>query len=317
MDDALFKEAQGIVDRVRKSVTSVIEGQSEVIDRVLCCLAAGGHLLLEDYPGTGKTTLAKSIAQSVAGASFQRVQFTPDLLPSDVLGVSILDQKSSEFRFQKGPVFCHVLLADEINRASPRTQSAMLEVMSEGQVTVEGHTYPLDDMFLVIATQNPVEFRGTYPLPEAQMDRFSMQCSLGYLDVEAEMRVLGAQQFSHPLDSLSTEVSLNDIIVLRDAVKTVTMTKEIQRYIVSLVSATRSHKDIQLPASPRASIALMKISQAIALFSGSHFVTPDHVQSVAEDVIAHRLVIDPEARFSGRDARSIVREILSEVEVPV
>ncbi len=317
MDDALFKQARGIAQAVRESVTSVIQGQDMVIDRALCCLAAGGHLLLEDYPGTGKTTLAKAIALSVHGASFQRVQFTPDLLPSDILGVSILDPQSHQFQFQKGPVFCHVLLADEINRASPRTQSAMLEVMAEDQVTVEGHCYEMDEMFLVIATQNPVEFRGTYPLPEAQMDRFAMQCSLGYLDVDSEMSVLTAQQFSHPLNDLKPKVNLEDILQLRQIVKEITVCEEVQRYIVRLVSATRSHRDVLLPASPRASIALMKISQAIALLAGESYVTPDHVQSIAEDVIAHRLGIDPEAKFSGRNARSIVREIMASLEVPI
>ncbi len=317
MDDALFQQARGVIERLRKSVTSVVQGQDRVIDRVLCCLASGGHLLLEDYPGTGKTTLAKAIAHSVGNAVFQRVQFTPDLLPSDVLGVSILDPKTHQFEFQKGPVFCHVLLADEINRASPRTQSSMLEVMAEGQVTVEGQCYSMDTMFLVIATQNPVEFRGTYPLPEAQMDRFTMQCSLGYLDVESEMNVLAAQQYNHPLDDLEANVSLDDILLLRKVTQSIEVCEEVQRYIVTLVSASRTHKDVQLPASPRASLALMKVSQAIALFEGKQFVTPDHVQAVAEDVIAHRLVMDPEAKFSGRDARACVRELLDTVPAPV
>jgi len=274
-------------------------------------------VLLEDYPGTGKTTLAKAISKAIDGTVFKRVQFTPDLLPSDILGVSILDPRTQEFRFHPGPVFTDILLADEINRASPRTQSALLEAMGERQATIEGERHDLDALFFVIATQNPVEFRGTYPLPEAQMDRFSMQCALGYVSEEEEVRILTDQMEVHPVDVLQPAVSRAEILDLMASAKHIRFSEELRRYVVSLVSATRGRPEIQLPASPRASLALMKVSQALALFEGSGFVSPEIIQSVAADVIAHRLVLSPESKFSGVNARRIVADLIEKIPVPV
>jgi MoxR-like ATPase len=303
--------------RLETAVRSVVRGQDETIRRVLACMISGGHVLLEDYPGTGKTTLAKAIARAVDGAVFKRVQFTPDLLPSDILGVSIFDPRSQEFRFHPGPVFTDILLADEINRASPRTQSALLEAMSENQATIDGARHDLDGMFFVIATQNPVEFRGTYPLPEAQMDRFSMQCALGYVSADEEASILADQADRHPVDTLAPAVSREEVVALKNAARAVRFSEELRHYVVSLVAATRGHREIQLPASPRASLALMKVAQALSLFEGRDFVLPETIQAVAVEVIAHRLVLEPEARYSGTTARSIVASLLERIPVPV
>jgi MoxR-like ATPase len=244
------------------------------------------------------------------------VQFTPDLLPSDILGVSVFNQRDQQFHFYEGPVFTDILLADEINRASPRTQSALLEAMGEGQVSVDGERRNLSDAFFVIATENPVEFRGTYPLPEAQMDRFAMQFTLGYVTPDEEVAILTAQQHNHPLADLQPVGSLAEVLVLRRAVEAVRISDELKRYIVDLVGATRTAEGVQLGASPRASIALMKAAQALALFDGREFVTPDLVQELAVAVIAHRLVMQPQARFSGVTARSVVDSVLKKIKVP-
>lgn len=280
-------------------------------------MISGGHVLLEDFPGTGKTTLAKAIAKAISGAVFKRVQFTPDLLPSDILGISVLDPKTHEFRFHPGPVFTDILLADEINRASPRTQSALLEAMAERQATIEGQRHDLDQIFFVIATQNPVEFRGTYPLPEAQMDRFSMQCTLGYVTAAEEAAILADQTNRHPVDHLEPVASREEILQLMEAAKQVRFSDELRHYVVSLVSATRGHPSIQLAASPRASLALMKVAQALAVFQGEEFVSPELIQSVAADVIAHRMVLAPEAKYSGMSARQIVNDLIEQTPVPV
>jgi len=307
--------AREVFQKIAENIARVMQGQAAATRRLLAALASGGHVLLEDYPGTGKTTLAKALAKSVA-ARFKRIQFTPDLLPSDILGVSVFSQRDQQFHFHEGPIFTNILLADEINRASPRTQSALLEAMGEGQVSVDGERRDLAGLFFVIATENPVEFRGTYPLPEAQMDRFALQFSLGYVQSAEEVAILTAQEHNHPLDDLKPCVSLAEVMALKKAVQEVRMSEELKRYAVDLVSATRSAPGVQLGGSPRASIALMKAAQALALFDGFEFVTPDQIQELAVPVIAHRLVMEPQARFSGRTARGIVDEIVKKTKVP-
>ena len=272
-------------------------------------------MLLEDYPGTGKTTLAKTLSLSIE-AVFKRIQFTPDLLPSDILGVSIFDQKEQVFRLHQGAIFTNILLGDEINRASPRTQSALLEAMAEGQVSIDGKLLYLEDLFFVIATQNPVESRGTYPLPEAQMDRFALQFSLGYVPPEEEVAVLTDQKTRHPIEDISPCATVEDVLALQKQVKEVRISEELKRYVVDIVNATRSAPGVQLGASPRASLALMNASKALALFDGQEFVAPEQVQEIAVPVIAHRMVLDPQARFSGRTAVRVVEEILETIPVP-
>ena len=307
--------ARDVAGRIAANLATVMQGQTLAIRRLLAAFASGGHVLLEDYPGTGKTTLAKALARSI-GATFKRIQFTPDLLPSDILGVSIYDQRDQTFRFYEGPIFTNVLLADEINRASPRTQSALLEAMGEGQVTVDGTSYRLHDPFFVIATQNPVEFHGTYPLPEAQMDRFALQFGLGYVEPEEEVAILTAQARHHPLDDLGPCASVDDVAILRAAAREVRVSDELRRYVVDVVRATRTAAGVQLGASPRASLALMAAAQALALLDGQAFVSPEHVQEVAGSVIAHRLAMDPQARFAGLTGVAVVEEIVKTVPVP-
>jgi MoxR-like ATPase len=307
--------AREVYQRIATNIARIMQGQAAATRKLLAALASGGHVLLEDFPGTGKTTLAKALAKSI-DARFKRIQFTPDLLPSDILGVSIFSQRDQQFHFHEGPIFTDILLADEINRASPRTQSALLEAMGENQVSVDGERRDLANLFFVIATQNPVEFRGTYPLPEAQMDRFALQFSLGYVQSAEEVAILTAQERNHPLDELKPCASGADVLVLKQAVHEVRVSEELKRYVVDLVGATRTITGAQLGASPRASIALMKAAQALALFDGLDFVTPEQIQELAVPVIAHRLVMQPQARFSGQTARGVVEDVVKKIKIP-
>lgn len=308
--------AQGIFKQLSDNIETVIKGQKKCIRYILAGFASGGHILLEDNPGTGKTTLAKALAKSI-DADFKRIQFTPDLLPSDILGVSVFDPSQRVFKLHKGPVFSHILLADEINRASPRTQSALLESMAEGQVSIDGNMLRLEDLFFVIATQNAIESRGTYPLPEAQMDRFAMQLKLGYVAKNDEVAVLSEQKEKHPIHTIASCITLEDFKQLQNLVNRVYVSQELKEYIVDLVNASREKPGVILGASPRASIALMQTAAALALFDNQGFVTPDHVQELAASVIAHRLILDSQARFTGLTAREVVEDILKSIPVPV
>jgi len=316
MEDLNLGKAHDIFKRLSKNIETVIKGQKKTIRYILAGFASGGHILLEDNPGTGKTTLAKALAKSI-DARFKRIQFTPDLLPSDILGVSVFDPSQKIFKLHKGPVFTHILLADEINRASPRTQSALLESMAEGQVSIDGTLLTLEDLFFVIATQNPIESRGTYPLPEAQMDRFALQLKLGYVSKNEEVEMLSEQKLIHPIHTLGPCVTLEEFLNVRKSVKQVFISQELKEYIVDLVTKTRETPGVLLGASPRAAIALMKTAQALAVFDHQAFVTPDLIQEIAVSVIAHRLILDPQSRFSGVTARFVVEEILKSVPVPV
>ena len=311
-----FNIARSTLQHLAANLGRVIQGQEASIRHLLAAFASGGHVLLEDVPGTGKTTLAKALALSCQ-ADFQRVQFTPDLLPSDILGVSVPDPGGGGFRFLPGPIFCHILLADEINRASPRTQSALLEAMAESQVSVERQHYALGSPFFVVATQNPVEFHGTYPLPEAELDRFALRLSLGYVSEELEISIMSAQQLAHPLHTLKACVDLDGIRHLQGLAQTVTVSEDLKRYIVGIVRATREAEGVRLGASPRAALSLMKCAQALALLDGFDFVTPDAIQEIAVPAVAHRLNLDHQARFGGLRPETVGGSILDRLPVPV
>jgi MoxR-like ATPase len=309
-------DAQTIARRLEENVGRVIRGKEPQVRLALIALLARGHLLLEDVPGVGKTMLAKAIARSVK-AAFRRVQFTPDLLPADITGVNVFHPRDLTFEFRKGPVFTNILLADEINRATPRTQSALLEAMEERQVTADGTTHALSGVFFVAATQNPIEQQGTFPLPEAELDRFLLIVSLGYPGVDVEADLLERQRAQHPIETLEAVARLEEVEAVQAAVPRVHVDEGIRRYIVGLVDRTRQHKDVLLGGSPRASLGLMRAAQALALFDGEGFVKPDHVKSLAHAVLDHRVIVRPQARVAGVTAASVVKEALRAVEVPV
>lgn len=303
------------IEKIEENLSLVIRGKSDSIRLLLIAFLAGGHVLLEDAPGTGKTTLAKSLARSIDG-DFRRIQFTPDLLPADITGSSFYNPGHGVFEFREGPVFTNILLADEINRTSPRTQSALLEVMSENQVTIEGKRHDLAQPFLVVATQNPTEYHGTYPLPEAQLDRFAVRVTLGYPDAEHELEILFSQRDTHPFELLHAVVTREDVVALQEHVKEVKLERAVAEYVVRLVGATRDDPRLRLGISPRGSLALYRTAQARAWMHGRDYVLPEDVRALAAPVLAHRLALDTKARYGGILPEGIVNEILDKVPVP-
>jgi len=304
-----------LLRNLQAAIEQVLIGKTAEVELAIIGLAASGHLLIEDVPGVGKTMLAKSLARAT-GCTFKRIQFTPDLLPSDVTGVSIYNQRSGEFEFRAGPIVAHVVLADEINRATPKTQSALLEAMEEQQVTVEGITRPLPSPFIVLATQNPIEYEGTFPLPEAQLDRFLLRIHLGYPEPSQEAAVLQKQILRHPIEDLGAVTSANELQQVQQAVRGVHVEPGVQRYIVHVVGLTRDHPDVYLGASPRGSLAVMRASQARAMLQGRDYVIPDDVKALAAAALAHRLIMSPEARMRNATARGVIEQVLREVPVP-
>jgi len=302
-------------ENIITNVSRVIIGKRETIELAVVCLLCQGHLLIEDIPGVGKTMLARSLARSLE-VSFGRIQFTPDMLPSDITGVSIYNQASKDFEFRAGPVMAEIVLADEINRATPKTQSALLEAMQEKQITVDGITHPLPELFMVIATQNPIEHEGTFRLPEAQLDRFLMRVRLGYPLLKDEVDILNVQQLSHPIDELEPVVTVGDVLEIQQALRSVYIAPAVKRYIVNLVQRTRDHKDVYLGASPRGSLGLFRASQAVAAIQGRDYVTPDDIKKIAEPILSHRLILAPGAHLQDLNEDSILKEILNNVPVP-
>jgi MoxR-like ATPase len=310
-----MEDVRTITDRLVENVKQVIIGKEEAIRLIVVGLLSRGHILIEDVPGVGKTMLARTLAKSL-GCSFRRIQFTPDMLPSDVTGVSIFNQKSREFEFRPGPIMAQVVLTDEINRATPKTQAALLEAMEERQITVDGTTYTLPRPFLVLATQNPIEYEGTFPLPEAQLDRFLMRIRLGYPDTHQEIEILDSQQFVHPVTQVEQVVESEVLLDAQEQLKQVYVDALIKQYIVEIVTNTRRHPDIYLGASPRASLALYRTGQAYAAMEGRDYVIPDDIKALARPIVSHRLIVSPSARLKDVSGEGVMSEILASVPVP-
>jgi MoxR-like ATPase len=306
---------QQVAERIAHSVGQVILGKRNEVRLTVLGLLSQGHILIEDIPGVGKTMMAKALSRSI-GCTFSRVQFTPDMLPSDVTGVSLFNQKTREFEFRAGPIMAQIVLADEINRATPKTQAALLEAMEEHQVTVDGTSYPLQEPFLILATQNPIEYEGTFPLPEAQLDRFMLRIQLGYPTPAEEMTILSSQQYEHPIQNVYQVVSVQELLAAQQAVREVYVADEIKRYIIDLVSASRQHPDVYLGSSPRGSLALFRTSQARAAMAGRDYVIPDDVKALAEVTLAHRVIVGPAARIKDISSRTIIQDILASTPVP-
>ena len=307
--------AQNVAERIAQSVGQVIIGKRNEVRLAVLGLLCKGHILIEDIPGVGKTMLAKALAR-VIGCTFSRIQFTPDMLPSDVTGVSLFNQKTREFEFRAGPIMAQIVLADEINRATPKTQAALLEAMEEHQVTVDGVTHQMDNPFMILATQNPIEYEGTFPLPEAQLDRFMIRLQLGYPSPAEELTVLSAQQYEHPITNLQQVVSLQELVAAQQAIREIYVADEVKRYIIDLVNATRQHPDVYLGSSPRGSLALFRTSQARAAMAGRDYVIPDDVKALAEVTLAHRVIVGPAARIKDISSRTVVQDVLAATGVP-
>ena len=310
-----LKEATKKIESVIQNIEKVIIGKRESIELSLVALLSNGHLLIEDIPGVGKTTLAKAIATCI-NCKFQRIQFTPDLLPSDILGVNVYNQKIQEFVFKAGPIFANIVLADEINRASPRTQSSLLEAMSEYQVSIDGITHRLPQPFLVIATQNPIEYEGTFPLPESQLDRFALSITMGYLNIDEEKKMVLNQRFYHPLEKLEPVIDREELIEIQELIKEVAIEDSLLEYIVRIVAETRKNEKIKLGSSPRGSLMLYRACQALALINNRSFAIPDDVKKLAVPVLSHRIILKPNYKFSGVKNSDVIREILDLTPVP-
>lgn len=306
---------QSVADTIIGNVGQVIIGKRSEIRQTVLGLLCDGHILIEDVPGVGKTMLARALAKSI-GCTFNRIQFTPDMLPSDVTGVSVYNQKTMEFEFRPGPIMSQIVLSDEINRATPKTQAALLEAMEEHQVTVDGYTHRLGPPFLVLATQNPIEYEGTFPLPEAQLDRFLMRIELGYPTPLEEMAMLDSQQYQHPVNLIKQVVTVQELLAAQQAVREVYIAQEIKQYIIDIVTATRRHPDVYLGASPRGALALYRTAQARAASVGHDYVQPDDIKALAEPTLAHRIILGPSARIRDIGTRSIIRDIVTSIPVP-
>lgn len=310
-----MSDVQEVANRIVTNIERVIVGKHSAIQLTVLGLLCQGHMLIEDVPGVGKTVLAKSISKSV-GCKFQRIQFTPDMLPTDVTGVSVFNQKTREFEFREGPIHAQIVLADEINRATPKTQSALLEAMEERQVTVDGHTYKLEPPFMVLATQNPIEYEGTFPLPEAQLDRFLLHIQLGYPGKEEEIEILDRQQFTHPLEALEQAVSVEELLAAQSAIKEIYLDTKVKEYIVEIVRQTREHPDVYLGSSSRGALAIYRLCQARASLLGRDYVLPDDVKALAEPALGHRIIVGPAARIKDIEPATIVQDILDKIPVP-